>query len=107
MVDKLNDILQQRYSGDVTVFPQQSPRNLMRMLANPSALDIANYIKDGERATWPKLERIRMQTRISRAFEDCLLWLKQRSEERQLAKLKPRLKAMARQQTGATAPHPG
>lgn len=107
VVDKLNDILQQRYSGDVTVFPQQSPRNLMRMLANPSALDIANYIKDGERATWPKLERIRMQTRISRAFEDCLLWLKQRSEERQLAKLKPRLKAMARQQTGATAPHPG
>ncbi len=93
VVDKLNDILQQRYSGDVTLFPQQSPRDLMRMLSNPTAIDIANYIKDGERATWPKLERIRMQTRISRAFEDCLLWLKQRADDRQMAKLRPRLRA--------------
>lgn len=93
VVDKLNDILQQRYSGDVTLFPQQSPRQLMRMLANPSAAEIAQYIKDGERATWPKLERIRMQTRISRAFEDCLQWLKERADERQMARMRPRIKA--------------
>lgn len=92
VVDKLNDILQQRYSGDVTLFPQQSPRNLMRMLSNPSAADIAQYIRDGERATWPKLERIRVQTRISRAFEDCLQWLKEHAEERQIARLRPRLR---------------
>lgn len=79
VMDKLNDIVQQRYSGDVTLFPQQSARQLMRMIANPSATDIAQYIRDGERATWPKLDRIRIQTRISRAFEDCLQWLKARS----------------------------
>jgi len=109
VVDKLNDILQQRYSGDVTVFPQQSPRDLMRMLANPSATDIANYIRDGERATWPKLDRIRMQTRISRAFEDCLQWLKTRAEERQLRALKPRLRAAPRTKlaTGAAGLTPG
>ena len=101
VVDKLNDILQQRYSGDVTLFPQQTPRQLMGMLSNPTAADIANYIRDGERATWPKLERIRMQTRISRAFEDCLLWLKQRADERQMAKLRPRLRARQRHGAGA------
>jgi len=96
VVDKLNDILQQRYSGDVTLFPQQSPASLMRMLANPSAADIARYISDGERATWPKLERIRVQTRISRAFEDCLQWLKERAEERQGRVLKTRAKSRQR-----------
>ena len=96
VVDKLNDVLQQRYSGDVTIFPQQTPRQLMGMLANPSAADIARYIRDGERATWPRLERIRMQTRISRAFEDCLNWLKSRAEERQLQKLRPKLRAVRR-----------
>lgn len=93
VVDKLNDILQQRYSGDVTLYPQQTPRQLMGMLANPSAGDIASYIRDGERATWPKLERIRMQTRISRSFEDCLQWLKDHAEERQIARLRPKLRA--------------
>lgn len=94
VVDKLNDILQQRYSGDVTLFPQQTPAQLMRMLANPSAVDIARYIQDGERATWPKIERIRMQTRISRSFEDCLQWLKDRAEQRQLTRLRPKMKAV-------------
>ncbi len=76
IVDALNDILQQRYSGDVSIFPRQTPAQLMRMFANLTAEDLQRYIRDGERATWPKLERIRMQTRISRAFEDCLSWLK-------------------------------
>jgi predicted acylesterase/phospholipase RssA len=76
IVDALNDILQQRYSGDVSIFPRQSPAQLMRMFSNPSVEDIGRFIREGERATWPKLERIRMQTRISRALEDCVAWLK-------------------------------
>jgi len=104
VVDKLNDILQQRYSGDVTIFPQQSPRQLMGMLANPSAVDIANYIREGERATWPRLERIRMQTRISRSFEDCLQWLKERAEERQIARLRPKFRGL-RQAVSSAAAH--
>ncbi|HET7797616.1 MAG TPA: DUF3336 domain-containing protein [Nevskia sp.] len=82
IVDMLNDVLQQRYSGDISVFPKQSPTQLMRMFSNPSAAAIANFIRDGERATWPKLERIRLQTRISRAFEDCLFWLKEQGAMR-------------------------
>ena len=93
VVDKLNDILQQRYSGDVTIFPQQTSRQLMSMLVSPTSDDIRSYLRQGERATWPKLERIRLQTTISRSFENCLAWLKSHSEEQTFAKLKPILRA--------------
>ncbi len=76
IVEMLNDVLQQRYSGDISLYPRQSPTQLMRMFSNPSPEAIRGFIRDGERATWPKLERIRLQTRISRAFEDCLHWIK-------------------------------
>lgn len=85
IVDMLNDVLQQRYSGDISLFPRQSPTQLMRMFSNPSPTAIANFIRDGERATWPKLERIRLQTRISRSFEDCLFWLKDHGLRRGLS----------------------
>lgn len=78
IVDKLNEILQQRYSGDISIFPHHTPRQLLRMFSNPSPDEIRRYIREGERTTWPKLERIRQQTQISRSFEDCLAWLKNR-----------------------------
>jgi predicted acylesterase/phospholipase RssA len=79
-LNKFDNILKQRYSGDVNVFPKHSPAQLLKMFANPSAEDIRRFIAEGERATWAKLERIRIQTRISRAFESCLLVLKQRRD---------------------------
>jgi predicted acylesterase/phospholipase RssA len=82
VLNKLDNVIRQRYSGDVNVFPRHSPRQLLRMFSNPSAEDIRRFIAEGERATWPKIERIRVQTRISRAFEACTLLLKQRAIER-------------------------
>jgi predicted acylesterase/phospholipase RssA len=82
IVDALNDMLQQRYSGDVSIFPHHSPAKLMRMFSNLSAEEIQRYIWEGERATWPKLERIRVQTRISRTFDDCLAALKDQGQQR-------------------------
>jgi TAG lipase/steryl ester hydrolase/phospholipase A2/LPA acyltransferase len=95
IVDALNDILQQRYSGDISIFPRQTPAQLMRMFANLSEDDLRRHIQEGERATWPKLERIRMQTRISRAFEDCLVWLKDNGARRPgpAARVRGRLRA--------------
>jgi len=82
VMHKLHNVIRQRYSGDINVFPRQSPRQLLRMFANPTPADIRNYIREGERATWPKIDRIRNQTRISRAFESCLIWLKERQREK-------------------------
>lgn len=92
VVDALNDILQQRYSGDVSIVPRQTPAQLLRMFSNLKPEELRRLIREGERATWPKIERIRVQTRISRAFEDCLAWLKDRSQRR--PQRAPRLRAV-------------
>lgn len=81
MADRLNGIIGQRYSGDINIFPRQSARQLMRLLSNPSDADIVRFIRDGERATWPRMERIRNQTCISRAFENCIELLNQQARE--------------------------
>ncbi|HEX4871216.1 MAG TPA: DUF3336 domain-containing protein [Nevskiaceae bacterium] len=75
---KLDQIVAQRYAGDITLFPRHSAAQLLKMFSNPSPQDIAAFIREGERATWPQLERIRLQSAISRSFESCLLLLKQR-----------------------------
>ena len=79
VMNKMYGVIRQRYSGDINLFPRQSARQLMKMFSNPSENEIQGFIRDGERATWPKIERIRNQTRISRTFEHCLLLLKQRA----------------------------
>lgn len=82
VADQLNAVIAQRYSGDITILPRQNPRQLLRLFSNLNTRELAQFIRDGERATWPKIERIRNQTAISRAFEACLLTLKQSRGER-------------------------
>ncbi|MFP5357578.1 MAG: DUF3336 domain-containing protein, partial [Gammaproteobacteria bacterium] len=60
--------------------PRHSPAQLLGMFSNPTPEQIQSFIRDGERATWPKIERIRNQTHISRTIEDCLFQLKTRQQ---------------------------
>ena len=60
------------------------------MFSNLDSRELAQFIREGERATWPKIERIRNQTAISRGFENCLLVLKQRYLDRSPAARKKR-----------------
>lgn len=82
LIGKVDNIVRQRYSGDVNIFPVPSHRRMLRLFSNPSADDIQTYIREGERATWPRIERIRLQTQISRTFENCIHLLKRREHER-------------------------
>ena len=79
LIGKMHSITDQKYSGDINVFPQNQTRKLLMVLANPTAKDIADFVVEGERATWPKLERMHNATSISRTFESCLLRLKERT----------------------------
>lgn len=78
LLDKAYTVADQSYSGDITIFPPTWLSNLLNVFSNPSPARIAEFIQTGERATWPKLERIRNATRISRAFERCLERLRAR-----------------------------
>ena len=76
MIKQVHALTSQRYTGDITVTPKYTPATYTRMLANPGINEMRRYIRDGERATWPTIERIRIQTSISRTFEECLVKLK-------------------------------
>ncbi|MGQ0622820.1 MAG: DUF3336 domain-containing protein [Panacagrimonas sp.] len=89
VADQLNAVIAQRYSGDITILPRHTPGQLVRMFSNLSTRELAQFIRDGERATWPKIDRIRNQSAISRAFEDCLLLLKERALVKHPRRAKP------------------
>ncbi len=75
--DKLNKqlgmymaVLSQTYTGDINILPPSRVHNPMRLLSNRTKEETLQMIRNGERATWPKIEKIRLQTRISRTLDD-------------------------------------
>lgn len=75
-------VINQDYMGDINIIPPFRFHNPTRLLAHLSEEEIFDLIHMGERATWPKIEMIRVQTKISRALEDIA--------EQQRHKKKPR-----------------
>jgi hypothetical protein len=80
-LDKAHAIATQTYSGDITLFPSRQAGNILQTFADPTPEHVASFVADGERATWPLIERIRNTTRISRAFERCLGRLDRRARQ--------------------------
>lgn len=59
LVTKARSVLSQKYSGDITILPAIEFKDFPRMLKNPTAQFMLQACLSGERATWPKLSRIR------------------------------------------------
>lgn len=75
--DKLNkqlgmymSVLSQTYTGDINILPPSRVHNPIRLLSNRTKEETLRMIRNGERAAWPKIEKIRLQTRISRTLDD-------------------------------------
>ncbi len=62
-------IINQDYVGDITIVPSTKFVNPMKVLAHRSVEEIEQLIAMGERATWPKVETIRLQTKVSRLLD--------------------------------------
>ena len=63
-------VLNQRYTGDINIIPDYrlvDPRKLLH-IRNES--EVLALIRHGERATWEKLEMIRLQSAIGRVLDD-------------------------------------
>ena len=58
--------------GDINILPPRRFFNPFRILAFLSEDEILDLVDAGERATWPHIEMIRIQTRISRTLEEIL-----------------------------------
>ncbi|PBP27563.1 patatin-like phospholipase [Diplocarpon rosae] len=59
LVTKARSVLSQKYSGDITILPEIEYKDFPRMLKNPTSEFMVQACLCGERATWPKLSRIR------------------------------------------------
>ena len=63
-------VVSQTYTGDINILPTARFLNPVKFLANRKPEEIHELINEGQRSTWPVIERIRIQTQISRALND-------------------------------------
>ena len=72
VIKKAHAVASQNYSGDITIYPERQLLNITRMFHNLGPEELEDMMMEGRRATWPKIERIRNTTKISRTFDNCL-----------------------------------
>ncbi len=66
----MRSVINQDYVGDINILPDYRVINPARLLSFPGEKQVHKLIASGERCTWPKLEMIRQQTRISRSLRE-------------------------------------
>lgn len=88
-------VVSQTYTGDINILPSNRFLNPAKVVATRSNQEIADLIIVGEKSTWPTIERVRIQTHISRT-----LWrIVNELDDRVLksnAKAKEKLKVVAK-----------
>ena len=78
IIKKAHAMVSQNYSGDITIYPERHLINMSKIFTNLDPDQAEKLMLEGRRATWPKIERIRNTTQISRTFDDCLKRMSER-----------------------------
>ena len=78
VLTKTISVLSQKYSGDITIFPEISYADFPRMLSNPTKAFMQQAMLSGERATWPRLSVIKNHCAIELALDDAVQKLRAR-----------------------------
>ncbi|KAL2165590.1 hypothetical protein VTG60DRAFT_4270 [Thermothelomyces hinnuleus] len=78
LLTKLLAVMSQKYSGDINILPAISKSDLPLMLKNPTPEFMLRSCAVGERATWPKLSRIRDRLAIELALDQAVHALRAR-----------------------------
>jgi len=65
-------VMAQDYSGDINIAPSFNFVDPQKLLAQLSSAEIEELILDGERATWPQIERLKICTKIGRTLDAIL-----------------------------------
>jgi TAG lipase / steryl ester hydrolase / phospholipase A2 / LPA acyltransferase len=61
-------VLTQKYTGDINILPEIAPSEYLHMMSNPTPEFMLGATMSGERATWPKMSRIRNSVAIELAL---------------------------------------
>jgi TAG lipase / steryl ester hydrolase / phospholipase A2 / LPA acyltransferase len=70
-LDYASSILDQDYRGNITILPKISVWRYANVTANPKMDAVERFIREGERATWKRIEMIRNQTVIAQTLDRC------------------------------------
>ena len=73
---KARSILNQKYSGDITIVPDIAYVHFPKVLRNPNTEYMLEALLCGERATWPKLSRVQNHCAIELALDDAVQQLR-------------------------------
>jgi TAG lipase/steryl ester hydrolase/phospholipase A2/LPA acyltransferase len=68
----LFSVLTQEYTADINILPTTRRIDYSKLVSTLSPRETLALFQDGERATWPKVETIRVCTHISRTIESLL-----------------------------------
>ncbi|WP_286696042.1 DUF3336 domain-containing protein [Spongiibacter sp. UBA1325] len=68
----LGQAMSQTYTGHINILPPNRFHNPLKLLSGRNTEEIMSLIKAGEQATWPYIEQIRIQTKISRVLSDIM-----------------------------------
>ncbi|KOS22498.1 Lipase 4 [Escovopsis weberi] len=69
VMTKFRSVLSQRYSGDINILPEMTMEHLPLILSNPTADFMIRCCLVGQRATWPKLSRVRDSCAVELALD--------------------------------------
>lgn len=65
-------VVNQDYVGDINILPSNRFHNPLKILARLSTDEVMKLVNSGERATWQRMEMIRVQTRIGGTLDTLL-----------------------------------
>ncbi len=72
MLSLYYSVLSQSYTGDINIIYQFGMKDPRRLLTHLTPEEMMEMIRQGERATWPKIEAIRNCTKIGRILDELL-----------------------------------
>ena len=72
IANTINSIVQQEYMGDINIIADFSTIRPRKLLSALSYKELTELINKGEKATWPKLEAIRITTKVGRILDQIL-----------------------------------
>ncbi|RIA96845.1 acyl transferase/acyl hydrolase/lysophospholipase [Glomus cerebriforme] len=78
LIYKVQSIMSQRYYGDITIVPNISYSDFLKILSNPTSGSIKEAILKGERATWPKISIIKNHCQIELTLDEIVYRLRRR-----------------------------
>jgi len=72
LVNMLNSLLSQKYKADINIYADFRKFDLRTIMSHVSDKELMELEHQGELATWPQLERIRLSSKISLALDKIL-----------------------------------